>query len=184
MVTWDVTYWGAGMKQLGLSLVGAIKNFEQARRAKQQADAETLERLAKRAGDDAPGRRAFGDEPRAAAQARNGAVYHATACTKRRAVVRWIAKHSKRPMNASQLWAELFTAAHPSTGDILLTRAELAARLGLEPRTISELMTELAGINAITRRRAPGDLRDEPQCRYASPDQKPARPQGTLPARS
>ena len=72
-------------------------------------------------------------------------------------------------MNASQLWAELFTAAHPSTGDILLTRAELAARLGLEPRTISELMTELAGINAITRRkeRAPGDLRDEPQCRYA-----------------
>ena len=56
-------------------------------------------------------------------------------------------------MNASQLWAELFTAAHPSTGDILLTRAELAARLGLEPRTISELMTELAGINAITRRK-------------------------------
>ena len=38
------------MKQLGLSLVGAIKNFEQARRTKQQADAETLERLAKRAG--------------------------------------------------------------------------------------------------------------------------------------
>ena len=29
------------MKQLGLSLVGAIKNFEQARRTKQQADAET-----------------------------------------------------------------------------------------------------------------------------------------------
>ena len=33
-------------------------------------------------------------------------------------------------MNATQLWAELFTAAHPSTGEILLTRAELAARLG------------------------------------------------------
>ena len=32
-------------------------------------------------------------------------------------------------------------------------KAELAARLGLEPRTISELMTELAGINAITRRK-------------------------------
>ena len=71
-------------------------------------------------------------------------------------------------MNATQLWAELFTAAHPSTGEILLTRAELAARLGLEPRTISELMTELAGINAITaQRRAAGDLRDEPQCRHA-----------------
>ena len=89
---------------------------------------------------------------RAAAQARNGAVYHATACTERRC--RPLDREApKRPMNASQLWAELFTAAHPSTGDILLTRAELAARLGLEPRTISELMTELAGINAITRRK-------------------------------
>ena len=38
------------MKQLGLLLGGAIKNFEQARRTKQQADAETLERLAKREG--------------------------------------------------------------------------------------------------------------------------------------
>ena len=72
---------GAGMKQLGLSLVGAIKNFEQARRTKQQADAETLERLAKRAGM-TPQDAARLAMNRAAAQARNGAVYHATACTK------------------------------------------------------------------------------------------------------
>ena len=38
------------MKQLGMLLGGAIKNFEQARRTKQQADSETLARLAKRAG--------------------------------------------------------------------------------------------------------------------------------------
>ena len=72
------------MKQLGLLLGGAIKNFEQARRTKQQADAETLERLAKRAGmtpQDAA-RLAMNLAP--AAQAGNGAVYHATACTERR----------------------------------------------------------------------------------------------------
>ena len=69
------------------------------------------------------------------------------------AVVRGIAMHSKRRMTATQLCAELFSAAHPSTGEILLRRADLAARLGLEPRTISELMTELAGINAIPRRK-------------------------------
>ena len=38
------------MKQLGLLLGGAIKNFEQPRRTKQQADAATLERLATLAG--------------------------------------------------------------------------------------------------------------------------------------
>ena len=69
------------MKQLGLSLVGAIKNFEQARRTKQQADAENPRTPCQTGRDDSPGRRAFGDEPRAAAQARNGAVYHAAACT-------------------------------------------------------------------------------------------------------
>ena len=38
------------MKQLGFTLGGAIRNFQQARRTKQQAEAETLERLAIRAG--------------------------------------------------------------------------------------------------------------------------------------
>ena len=116
------------MKQLGLLLGGAIKNFEQARRTKQQADAETLERLAKRAGmtpQDAA-RLAMNLAPLPAG---NGAVYHATACTERRC----------RPLDREALQApderhpalgRTFTAAHPSTGEILLTRAELAARLG------------------------------------------------------
>ena len=56
-------------------------------------------------------------------------------------------------MNATRLWGELFTAGHTTTGEIVLTRAELAARRGLEPRTLSELMTQLAGSNASTRRK-------------------------------
>ena len=55
-------------------------------------------------------------------------------------------------MRATQLWAEPCTGAQRCTGEILSTRAVLGARLGLEPRTISEQTTELAGINAITRR--------------------------------
>ena len=34
------------MKQLGFALGGAIRNFQQARRTKQQTEAETLETLA------------------------------------------------------------------------------------------------------------------------------------------
>ena len=68
------------------------------------------------------------------------------------AVVRWIAKHSKRPMNATQLWAELHRRPSLHRRDPAdAGRTGRAARL--EPRTISELMTELAGINAITRRK-------------------------------
>ena len=110
------------MKQLGLSLVGAIKNFEQARRTKQQADAETLERLAKRAGDDAPGR-AFGVNlaplPKPETEPFIMPSLHRTLSSAG-------SRSTQAPDERLQLWAELFTAAHPSTGDILLTRAELA----------------------------------------------------------
>ena len=68
------------------------------------------------------------------------------------AVVRWIAKHSKRPMNASQLWAELSPPPIPPPATSCdAGRTGRTARTGT--RTISELMTELAGINAITRRK-------------------------------
>ena len=56
-------------------------------------------------------------------------------------------------MTATRLWAELFTAAHPASGENLLTRGDRAARLGMEPRQISGPRTELAGTNAITRRK-------------------------------
>ena len=67
------------------------------------------------------------------------------------AVVRWIDRNSKRRNEAKSLWAELFTAVHPDTGEIMLTRADLAARLGIEARHVSSIMTELASINAILR---------------------------------
>ena len=69
------------------------------------------------------------------------------------AVVRWLRQHSMRPQAAIALWAELFTAVHPTTGEIMLTRAELAERVAIDAKHVSSIMTELAGINAITRQR-------------------------------
>ena len=100
------------MKQLGLSLVGAIKNFEQARRTKQQADAETLERLAKRAGmtpQDAA-RLAMNLAPLPKPETEPFIMLQPAQKRRCRPLDR---EAPKRPMNASQLWAELFTAAHP-----------------------------------------------------------------------
>ena len=45
-------------------------------------------------------------------------------------MVSWLRENSKRPMAAMAIWAELFTALRFDTGEIALTRAELAERVG------------------------------------------------------
>lgn len=69
-------------------------------------------------------------------------------------VLSYLFTHSKRPMIAMRLWGRLFTALRIDTGEICLTRAEIAEYLGVAPRHVSSIMTELEGINAITRKRA------------------------------
>lgn len=67
------------------------------------------------------------------------------------AVVAWISKNSKRPQQAMVLWAQLFNHLRMDTGEIMLARQELADRLGIEPKNLSTIMTELASINAVRR---------------------------------
>jgi DNA-binding IclR family transcriptional regulator len=67
------------------------------------------------------------------------------------AVVRWINAHSKRPHKAHELWATLLEHLRMDTGEVMATRQELAERVGIEPRHLSELMGELASINAVRR---------------------------------
>ena len=66
-------------------------------------------------------------------------------------VVDWLEANSKRPQKAIRLWSRLLTHLRMDTGEIMATRQELAERVGMEPRTLSETMTELASINAIRR---------------------------------
>jgi DNA-binding transcriptional ArsR family regulator len=71
------------------------------------------------------------------------------------AVVAWLLENSKRPQKAVRLWSFLFRHLRRDTGEVVLGRAELAEKLDLEPRTITELTAELEGIGAISRRREP-----------------------------
>jgi hypothetical protein len=68
------------------------------------------------------------------------------------AVVEWLMNNSKRPLKAAQLWALLFCNVDRD-GLIMLSREELAEKVGIEPRTVSEIMGELEKFNAIFKRR-------------------------------
>lgn len=68
-------------------------------------------------------------------------------------VVEWLAENSTRPQAATKLWAKLFTALRTDTGEIVMTRDELAGAVKIEPKHVSEIMGELEKIGAITRRR-------------------------------
>jgi len=67
------------------------------------------------------------------------------------AVVRWISANSKRPQKGFLIWATLLEYLRIDTGEIMATRQELADRVGVRPREVSSLMTELASINAVRR---------------------------------
>jgi CRP-like cAMP-binding protein len=82
-------------------------------------------------------------------------------------VVRYLADHSSRPVAAMQLWALCFEYLRNDTGEVMLRRDEIADKLGLESRTISEMMTELTDFGAIIRKREKvGGMRGPGLVRY------------------
>ena len=69
------------------------------------------------------------------------------------AVVTWLRRNSGRPGVAVQLWAELLTGLRIDTGEVLITRKELAERVEAAPNAVTDILTELEGIGAISRQR-------------------------------
>jgi hypothetical protein len=68
-------------------------------------------------------------------------------------VVEWLSENSSRAPSAMRLWSKLFVHLCWDTGEIVQTREELADAVGIAPRDVSRIMTELEGIGAIIRRR-------------------------------
>lgn len=66
-------------------------------------------------------------------------------------VVSWIFSNSKHPRKCARLWAELFVCMRNDTGEILATRGELAAAVGVPPDEVSRMMGELASTNAVIK---------------------------------
>ena len=69
------------------------------------------------------------------------------------AVVGWLRHNSARPGVAMQVWAEMLTGLRIDTGEIMVSREELSKRVEAPLTSVSQVLTELEGIGAISRRR-------------------------------
>jgi hypothetical protein len=87
--------------------------------------------------------------------AQNGWTFVMLSPEQNEAVVAWLLGNSRRPQKAVHLWAVLFRHLRRDTGEIMLTREELAERIGATADHVSTLMNELEGIGAIARHRQP-----------------------------
>lgn len=74
------------------------------------------------------------------------------------AVVDALVATSERPLVAVRLWALLFRHLRRDTGEVLLTRDQMAEAVKAPANVVSRLLTELEGMGAISRRleRVPG----------------------------
>src|SRR5215213_5177414 len=67
------------------------------------------------------------------AAAENGWTFVMLSPTQNKVVQRWLVENSKRPQKAMLLWAELFDHLCRDTGEISLTRDQMAELIGEHP---------------------------------------------------
>lgn len=66
---------------------------------------------------------------------------------------------TKRPLVAVQVWSLCFEHLHRDTGEIMLSRVEIAEIVGVKPAHISEIMSDLARFGAVSRVMQRGEVR-------------------------
>lgn len=73
-------------------------------------------------------------------------------------VVEYLAANSRRPMVAVRFWANVFCHL-TDDGEVVASRSELAAELGVRPGEVSEVISELCRVNAMSRERKGATVR-------------------------
>jgi hypothetical protein len=167
MVSQDDTNQGAGMKHIGNRSAGAsLHNLARVRYRDRQAKAELLEEWAREViGPQHAAQLALAFAAQSPDPDAGKWIFAMINPAQNFAVLEWLGQHSKRPQAATKLWGLLLTALRYDTGEILLTRAQISQRIGIEPQNVSRIMTELAQINAIRR-----EKRGRAVCYFLNPN--------------
>ena len=83
------------------------------------------------------------------------------------AVIQWLGANSRRPAKAMMVWGTLFEHLYPHTGQIMLSREQIAETVGIRPNEVSAIMGELAKCHAVfTERRRVEGVRGPGQAIY------------------
>jgi CTP-dependent riboflavin kinase len=69
------------------------------------------------------------------------------------AYVTYLTEHSRRPLKAVRLLAQLIASLPDDSNEARITRQELAERVGCTPEDISAIMTEMERAGIVERRR-------------------------------
>jgi hypothetical protein len=67
--------------------------------------------------------------------------------------LQYLVRNSRRPQAATLLWAELFAHLPDDGNEVLLNQRELADAIGVQPKVVSEVVSELVEVGAVYRRR-------------------------------
>jgi len=82
-------------------------------------------------------------------------------------VVEYLVANSTQPLVAVRVWAICFQYLRIDTGEIMLTRDELAEKVGIDSANLSRIMSELEAFGAISRRRQKiGGMKGRGMVRY------------------
>ena len=133
--------------------VRSVASLAIAARKKRGEEARQMVQLARRFGFDEDTLAAIDQAAELHPETRDRERFIMVTTSQNLAVVRWISENSSRPHKSNVLWALIFDHVHPNTGEIMLSRAEIAERIDEQPRNVSSMMGELASINAIDRRK-------------------------------
>jgi hypothetical protein len=128
-----------------------VRSLERERAVRKAAKAAQLEALLREAGESPEAAAQSADRLRV--QTPNGWTFIMISPAQNAAVVRWLMDNSMRPMVAMKLWVRLFEVIRNDTGEVMASRADLAAHVGVDPDNLTRIMSELVSINAIRRER-------------------------------
>jgi CRP-like cAMP-binding protein len=146
------------MKQLSKALddLGwSVRSMAKARHTRQQREAEQLEfQLRQVVPPDTAAHIALAYASLAPDPNAENWTFVMISPSQNHAVVKWLMQNSKRRNEAIDLWSLLFTAMRNDTGEVMLTRAQMAERVGTNLPNVSRIMTELESINAIRREKS------------------------------
>lgn len=129
----------------------AVTKLSEARVKKRKAEARSFTQQARTIGLDGDTLAKIDAAAKFHAQSTETWIFVMMSAAQNVEVIDWLQKHSSQPHKAVMLWATLLTHLRMDTGEIMATRQRLSERIGIEPRHISSIITELASINAIRR---------------------------------